>query len=184
MKIKLQDFARECGVTDRAIQKHIQKHEEALRGHFERRGPNGTWLDEYAQDYIRSLMVQPSTPVVADAMLVRENRELVEANKILEARDQVHQETIAGLMAKVAELSETVGQLKAADGAQKLLTDSLRSDLDLARQEGKDAREARQKAEERAKDLEVSLAKQQAREAALMNRSLLQRIRNTEIPEV
>ena len=55
---KLQDFATECGVTDRAIQKHLKKHEAELIGHFERKGPNGTWLDEYAQEYIRGLMIQ------------------------------------------------------------------------------------------------------------------------------
>lgn len=75
--IKLQDFARDCGVTDRAIQKHLKKHEKALEGHFHRRGPNGTWLDETAQDYIRSLMKE--TPVVvSDATLLREKAELQE----------------------------------------------------------------------------------------------------------
>lgn len=28
--IKLQDFAKECGVTDRAIQKHLKNHESQL----------------------------------------------------------------------------------------------------------------------------------------------------------
>lgn len=73
--IKLQDFARDCGVTDRAIQKHLKKHEKALEGHFHRRGPNGTWLDETAQDYIRSLMKEAPV-VVADSVLQREKEEL------------------------------------------------------------------------------------------------------------
>jgi len=56
--IKLQDFAKQYGVTDRAIQKHLKKHEKELEGHFDKRGPNGTWLDEYACDFIRGLMKQ------------------------------------------------------------------------------------------------------------------------------
>ena len=52
--IKLSDFARDCGVTDRAVQKHLKKLETELEGHFERRGPQGgTWLDELAQEKIR-----------------------------------------------------------------------------------------------------------------------------------
>lgn len=54
--IKLQDLAAQYKVTDRAIQKHLKKHEKELEGHFERKGPNGTWLDEYACNYIKELM--------------------------------------------------------------------------------------------------------------------------------
>ena len=42
--IKLQDFAKECGVTDRAIQKHLVKYADELNGLYERKGPNGTCL--------------------------------------------------------------------------------------------------------------------------------------------
>lgn len=82
--IKLQDFANQCGVTDRAIQKHLKKHEKELQGHFERKGPNGTWLDETAQAYIRSLMV--TRLPVADAATLNELQELKDKNKELEER--------------------------------------------------------------------------------------------------
>lgn len=73
--IKLQDFARSCGVTDRAIQKHVKKHHEELEGHILRKGPNGTWLDSYAQEYIRSLMIT-KTVAVSDGKSVKRIQEL------------------------------------------------------------------------------------------------------------
>lgn len=54
--IKLQDFAAGCGVTDRQIQRLIKKYESEIEGHFERKGPNGTWLDEEACQILRSKM--------------------------------------------------------------------------------------------------------------------------------
>ena len=74
--IKLQDFAKQHGVTDRAIQKHLKKHEKELEGHFFRRGPNGTWLDEKAQEYIKSLMIIKPVGEVVDNGLLLEIKEL------------------------------------------------------------------------------------------------------------
>lgn len=95
---KLQDFATECGVTDRAIQKHLKKHESELAGHFERKGPNGTWLDDFAQEYIRSLMVQQPVVLHDNIAEVQELRAKLEdkQNKIellqgflLDAKDEI-----------------------------------------------------------------------------------------------
>ena len=55
--IKLQDFARQQGVTDRAIQKHLKKYAAELEGHIEKKGPNGTWLDDEACKILRSKMI-------------------------------------------------------------------------------------------------------------------------------
>lgn len=55
--IKVKDFAASKGVTDKAIYKHLAKHKEALEGHVEKRGKNGTWMDEYACAYITNLMI-------------------------------------------------------------------------------------------------------------------------------
>ncbi len=58
--IKLQDFARQCGVTDRAIQKHLKTYADELEGLYQRKGPNGTWLTEEACEILRSKMkMQP-----------------------------------------------------------------------------------------------------------------------------
>lgn len=83
--IKLQDFARECGVTDRMIQKHLKNHEQELAGHYQRRGKNGTWLDEEAQEFIRGLMIQQPV-VVGDASQLREMEQIRERIRLLEDR--------------------------------------------------------------------------------------------------
>lgn len=73
--IKLQDFARQQGVTDRTIQKHLNKYADELKGHFERKGPNGTWLDDEACEIIRSKMkAQPI--VIGEAEQLAEIEEL------------------------------------------------------------------------------------------------------------
>ena len=137
--IKLQDFARECGVTDRAIQKHLKNHEEALAGHFERRGKNGTWLDEEAQSYIKSLMQQQPI-VVGDSEIYRKHIELQQSHE--ELRDKYEQALEALNAAKdmIIELKESQAMLEAAELKQQLLEE---------RQE-----EARAKIEELQQELE------------------------------
>lgn len=77
--IKLQDFAKECGVTDRAIQKHLVKYADELNGLYERKGPNGTWLSDAACDVLRSKMKQQPI-VVSDGSLARQAEELKAEN--------------------------------------------------------------------------------------------------------
>lgn len=89
--IKLQDFAISKGVTDKAIYKHLNKHKIELDGHYEKKGKNGTWLDEYACDFISSLMI--SNPIVLGdseqqkeiELLKRKNNDL--ADKIIKAQE-------------------------------------------------------------------------------------------------
>lgn len=54
--IKLQDFARQQGVTDRAIQKHLKKYAAELEGHVERKGHNGTWIDDEGCSILQNKM--------------------------------------------------------------------------------------------------------------------------------
>ena len=77
--IKLQDFAKECGVTDRAIQKHLVKYADELNGLYERKGPNGTWLSDAACDILRSKMKQQPI-VVSDGSLARQAEKLKSEN--------------------------------------------------------------------------------------------------------
>ena len=88
---KLQEFARECGVTDRAIQKHLKNHENELKGHFLRKGKNGTWLDEFAQEYIRQRMTIKAV-AVADNEMINEIEEL--RNKVKELEDKIERKDI------------------------------------------------------------------------------------------
>lgn len=89
--IKLQDFAISKGVTDKAIYKHLNKHKVELDGHYEKRGRNGTWLDEFACDFISNLMIN-SPIVLGDSQqqqeidqLKRKNDELTD--KLIKAQE-------------------------------------------------------------------------------------------------
>lgn len=179
MKVKLQDFAREKGVTDRAIQKHIQNHAEELAGHFERLGPNGTWLDEYAQEFISGLMYQTPT-VIMDAQLAREHEDLQErylatteqlavANKELTVLEAVKGRLVAAETAKsVLEAANATYREEAALAHQKV--EQALVEREQARAETllvqKDLDHAQREAEElrrRAENAEAELAAYKAR---------------------
>lgn len=54
--MKLGDFARVQGVTDRQVQRLVKKYAADLEGLYERKGPNGTWLSEEACEILRGKM--------------------------------------------------------------------------------------------------------------------------------
>lgn len=98
--IKLQDFARQHGVTDRQVQRLLKKYENELEGLYERKGPNGTWLNDEACEILRSkmkqqpLVVSEKSEVVED--LRKKNEKLHEAletakDRIIELQEQNHQ---------------------------------------------------------------------------------------------
>ena len=89
----LRDFATEQGITLRALQKHVKKHENELDGHIIRYGPpKGTYLDEYAQEYLSGLLVGHPLAVLDDNLsqeLARVRIELEAAQKrIIELQDE------------------------------------------------------------------------------------------------
>lgn len=73
--VRLRDFAAANGVTERTMQKHLRKLETELAGHYDRRGPAGTWIDETAQQMILSKL-QRSLPAVVDTGVLEENARL------------------------------------------------------------------------------------------------------------
>ena len=89
----LRDFATEQSITLRALQKHVKKHENELDGHIIRYGPpKGTYLDEYAQEYLSGLLVGHPLAVLDDNLsqeLERVRIELEAAQKrIIELQDE------------------------------------------------------------------------------------------------
>ena len=83
--LKLQDFAAECGISDRQVQRLLKKYAEDLEGHYERKGNQGTWLDDEAQEYLRSKMKQQPV-VVSDNAHLREIERLQAKIEQLEGR--------------------------------------------------------------------------------------------------
>lgn len=106
--IKLQDFAAMQGVTDRQINRLLQKYASELEGLFERRGHNGTWLTDEACEILRSKMKQQ--PVVVSegsdrvAALEEENKQLLLALNAAKDRIIDLQEQNTALALKTAKI--------------------------------------------------------------------------------
>ena len=150
--IKLQDFARENGVTDRAIQKHLKTYAAELEGLFERNGPNGTWLSEEACDFLRSKMKRAPI-VVSDGEISRKLNALETENKDLLAE-------LKDVYKEMAELKGAQARLEAAEASQKLLEESRDEYKAQAEKQAQEAAEASQKAAEaaqRAQEMEILL---------------------------
>lgn len=57
--MKIGEFAAKYGVTDRHARRLAAEHEADLVGHIEKKGNVGTWIDEYAEAYLRDLLRNP-----------------------------------------------------------------------------------------------------------------------------
>ena len=100
----LKQFADEHGITLRAAQRHIQKHEDELEGHIVRHGPpRGTFIDEFAIEYLSGLIVGPPVTFVSATQEASELRdELEESQKKILALT----EKLAALLEDKATLTE------------------------------------------------------------------------------
>lgn len=176
--IKVQDFARECGVTDRAIHKHLKTYAAELNGLYERRGPNGTWLTEAACDILRGKLRQQPL-VMGDADLAARNVELDKEVRRLWAAlaDAEHR---AGANAEAA---GKVALLEAHNAAQESQISALSVDLGETRANLQEAKNEAGEALSRLAEVEERLAqvekeRDEAREQneALKRRGLFARI--------
>lgn len=145
MAIKLQDFARQNGVTDRTVQKHLKKHEKALEGHFERKGPHGTWLDEYAQDFIREHLIQ-SPIVVYDDEAGRLKEENLKLQKQLTEAYQRLSDTLEYQRTLLQDLNEQkllAAKVESAEEQRLEAEERARAAEDIAEAAGQDAETAK-----------------------------------------
>ncbi len=191
--IKLQDFARDCGVTDRAIQKHLKKHEKELEGHFHRRGPNGTWLDETAQSYIRSLMKE-SPVIVGDTLQQQEVETLRKQVAVLQEKLIESQEKHISYVEHTTDLLNAAAENQKLLEASKASENALRDDLSAERQKNEELVQELEKTQEKAntavlravgaeadlEDVQKRLEKAETDLEAMKNRPLWKRIFNKE----
>ena len=202
--IKLSDFARQQGVTSRAVQQMIKKYETDIEGHFERKGQDGTWIDSEAQEFLRSKMLkkpvvvydETATPLLEELQRIKdENKQLRE--RYTEVLERLAQSKDYQLHLQTELMEQKLLAAKAAE-AETALTDTrerLRTVEGAAVQARKKAVEAESRAEtaemiaeanaqeaERAKEAaEAALKRASEAEAEaerLRGRSLWQRIRN------
>lgn len=139
---KIQDFARECGVTDRTVLYHISAMEQELAGHIERKGKRGTWIDETAEEIIRSRMVK-------HPLIVQDTVNFAEENAALKKQNTDLLQMVATLQQRLIELQDENKQvlLDAKDRqlaleAASTQRDELRSQLDQKQSQLDAAQEA------------------------------------------
>lgn len=154
--IKLQDFARQQGVTDRAIQKHLKTYAEELDGLFQRKGPNGTWLTDEACEILRSKMKQQPVVLVDN----QAQMDLAEAKARIEEL-QEQRVKAAEKLAALYEWKAEKAQLIAEAEQTRLLLDTTKQEKEILEGFISDA-----KAEIAALSDEKADAEVRAREAA------------------
>lgn len=157
--IKLQEFARQQGVTDRAIQKHLKKYENELEGKFERRGPNGTWLSDEACDFLKGKMKAQSMEIYdssKDEEIERLKARIVHLEEYAEGKEKY----IVALEASAMLKQERIIEL---ESAQLLLEEKRLSDM-------KEIEIKLQKAQEASEQLSAKLQAEEVRPLTFMER--------------
>ena len=119
----LRDYAQEHGITLRAAQRHIKNHENDLSGHIVRYGPpRGTYIDEYAQEYIAGLLVGHPVEVMDNSLsdeIERLRSELEDAQRrIISLMEERNQLTERALQAEAAQALAEATQEKQAERIQ------------------------------------------------------------------
>lgn len=190
--IKLQDFAREQGVTDRQIQRLLKKYAADLEGLFERQGQNGTWLTDDACEFLRSKMIKPPAPIIfdADPRIAELTEKLDEKERLLAAAQATAgaaQERVAALLEKIEKveaLEATAASLRAEKDNLEAKVQEAANDAQKARDELTEARRVMQKDlddaiaafNQRTKELEDEAYLKQQEIEQLRNTKLLKRI--------
>ena len=150
MATRLRDFAELHRISERAVQKHIKDNFEELAEHIDRRGKMGTWLDDYACEFLLQRIQLPTkddvvVPTPREAALMAE---IIEANKRLadaERRAGINAEaagkvqlleaSAASQSAQIADLSIQLGQ--AQERAQAAASELVAAQQRIAELEGR-----------------------------------------------
>lgn len=165
--IRVREFAQSCGCTPQNIYGHLRTYATDLEGHtFRGKGRQGVLLDNYAQDFLRSVMYPKE---ISDSSLMDEINQLREqllkiglkntelATRLAEAEGERDR-----AMLEAGEHQRALLAAQDAEAAQK-------AELQKARQEASEealrAQEAVQEAQELRSRLEASEAREKALEA-------------------
>lgn len=133
MLVRLRDFAEVNRLSQRTVQIHIKENYDVLGEHVERRGKQGTWLDEFAVNFLLERIQLPTkdevlVPTAREAVLMeqlanahaqwaaaeqaaRMNAEAAGKVQLLEANNARSEEQIKALSDEKAVLSVEIGQL-------------------------------------------------------------------------
>lgn len=181
--VKISDFAKQFGISDRHARRLVAENESDLSGHYEKRGSGGTWIDEVAAEILRGKLRNP--------------QEYVQLT-IDEADQAALQQQVIDLQARLLEAYKAVADerdvragLLLELGKQQLLaarTESEKERADRAEERAAQAQEAARTAEDiaqiaaqEAERAKAETAELQKKIETLKNRSLWSRIWNREV---
>lgn len=89
--IRVRDFAEACGCTPQNIYLHLKNYAAELEGHiFQGKGRQGQLLDEYAQEFLRSIMYPKE--ISADATVAKLQEEVEKLRSALFKASQKEKE--------------------------------------------------------------------------------------------
>lgn len=175
--IRVRDFAKNCGCTPQNIYGHLKTYAVELEGHtFQGKGRQGVLLDEYAQDFIRSVMYPKEVSV--DNELQRQIEELRTA--LFRASQETQKMAVA--------LAKTEGErdkaVLEAGQMQKLLTASEEARTAELQQASEALEQMRKEAFQRLEEAEAAQAREdelQRKYDAMMRRGFWARLTNKEV---
>ena len=169
--IKLQDFATQMGVTDRAVQKHMKKYAPELEGLYQRKGPNGTWLTDEACEILRSKMRQtPAAIIEPDSRVERLEARVRELEDLLLEKDRavaIAQQHVQDAQKQVTLLQEKAGRVYALEEGKKDLESRLQAEENARKEAERAAAQASESASELAVMLDEESGKRKMAEAEL-----------------
>lgn len=132
MLVRLRDFAELHRISERTVQVHIKNNQEELEGHIERRGKQGTWLDEFAVNFLLDRIQLPTK----DEVLMPTPREAALLVEIAETNKR-----LADAERRAGENAEAAGKVKLLEAAKE---DQEARILALAEENGRIKAEAAQ----------------------------------------
>lgn len=186
--MRVRDFAAACGCTPQNIYGHLKTYASDLEGHtFQGKGRQGVLLDGYAQDFLRSVMYPKE---IADNALMDEINKLraqllqmgVENTRLASQLAATEGERDRALL-EAGEFHKALTASQEAEEAKDAEIQDLRQKHNQQHLALEKAREDALHRQKEADQLREQLEAQQARNAALKNRSLWQRIRNIDPEE-
>lgn len=182
---KVRDFAQECGCTPQNIYGHLRTYAADLEGHtFQGKGRQGVLLDEFAQDFLRSVMYPKE--ISTDTTVTKLQEEIAELRAALFRAGTQNMELSARLTSTEGErdrlqfdVKQYKKQLQLAEESEATKTARLEAAEQEAAQNARKAQEEADKAQDLQQQLDQERAAREeaeAQNAALKGRGLLARI--------
>lgn len=116
MLVRLRDFAELHRISERTVQIHIKNNEAELAGHIDRRGKQGTWLDEFAVNFLLDRIQLPTK----DEVLLPTAREAMLLEQVAEANRR-----LADAERRAADNAEAAGKVLFLEDAEKAQRDQI-----------------------------------------------------------